>query len=691
MKISVINQTNFGIVDKSTELNLKIITSRNWSPSLFLSEKRTKKTFLSTDLLVFDFDDGFSVKNAITLFGKYRYIIGTTKSHQTVKNNKTCDRFRLILFFNESIADDDTYQATWYYYSEKFKIEAGKQGLLPDGEKFVDVSCKDSSRFYFPCKTIIAENEGEYLLPITSQFSESPQKKIKERKHQTPVKCERFLDTGEKGQLSRCTLEFLVNGSPPGEWNVSLYKAAKDLQEQGYDYLEAVEKFENMINPYFDGSLDTSDKNTIDSAFKQEPKYEPRSAQGEAGIIFPVKHFKGKYKGQVDTKHPDNMEYLISTVMGLSFKYNELKKKIWLSGEALNDFTISDISLKARRLKLPPHKEFIRDVVIDIAKKNSYHPLKQFIHQSTWDGKDHIKELFETLDISCVAEVDDSKYAEVAFYYEYLKRWLIGVVAKTYKPGSQNLVLVLQGDQGVGKSRWFEQFNISDCYKESHISPNNKDHEVDLIRFSIWNVAELDAVTRRADVSALKDFITKSKISVRKAFDRFDTDGRTTCSFCACVNTENFLQDNTGDRRYLVIPIKNLNLDKKINIQQVMAQAKSLFEQGVPWYFNKSEVEKINQLNTAWRLQDDVDLIVDQVVSGDDFLSASEIIRLAESVGSYRLSGKAAVDKFSTLLRRKGIPKGRKRNLRGFNVNKVHLIKSLQSLNPNASIGRLHE
>lgn len=49
------------------------------------------------NIIIFDFDDGMSIKEIQEEFKEYSYIISTTKSHQVLKKGLKCDRFRLIL------------------------------------------------------------------------------------------------------------------------------------------------------------------------------------------------------------------------------------------------------------------------------------------------------------------------------------------------------------------------------------------------------------------------------------------------------------------------------------------------------------------------------------------------------------------------------------------------------------------
>lgn len=63
-----------------------------------------------------------------------------------------------------------------------------------------------------------------------------------------------------------------MNGAESGYWNSSLNKAARDMNASGYSYEEALDKFQNMNNPHFSGTLDKSDIKAIKSGFTGESR-----------------------------------------------------------------------------------------------------------------------------------------------------------------------------------------------------------------------------------------------------------------------------------------------------------------------------------------------------------------------------------------------------------------------------------
>ena len=51
----------------------------------------------SVDCIICDLDDGLSIASFQSIFKKYTYFLGTTKSHQKEKKGLTCDRYRVLM------------------------------------------------------------------------------------------------------------------------------------------------------------------------------------------------------------------------------------------------------------------------------------------------------------------------------------------------------------------------------------------------------------------------------------------------------------------------------------------------------------------------------------------------------------------------------------------------------------------
>lgn len=296
------------------------------------------------------------------------------------------------------------------------------------------------------------------------------------------------------------------------------------------------------------------------------------------------------------------------TQLGYVFRLNLLSDDIEVNGVALSDVTRAQMRTALRDMSIGPIGA-VDDIVMTQAAAAAYHPITEYLDRLIWDGVARIDDLaacFVGTDTP-VLYPDGTTRALIAVY---LRRWLIGAVAKIYDQ-AQNMMLVVVGPQGSGKStfaRWLCS-GLPHLHIESAINVADKDTDVRLMSRWIWEVGELDATTRKADVSALKEFITRQYVSVRKAYGRHDVRKPATASLIGTVNeSDGFLADSTGNRRFLVASIRSINpIYQSFDIDQLWAEALHLYQHGESWRLTPAEIAAQNEANQQHEVGDPLD------------------------------------------------------------------------------------
>ena len=294
--------------------------------------------------------------------------------------------------------------------------------------------------------------------------------------------------------------------------------------------------------------------------------------------------------------------------LGYSFRLNVLSDDIEVNGEPLDDVIHSTMRAKLRDINIGPIGA-VDDAIVLEAANHPYHPIKAYLDSLTWDGVPRIRALAD-----CLYGSDDPVTypdgTQLPLVYVYLRRWLIGAVAKVFVQ-AQNLMFTLVGPQGSGKSSFARYLctPLPKLHLESAINVSDKDTDVRLMTKWIWEVGELDATTRKADVSALKEFITREYVTVRKAYGRHDVRKPATASLIGTVNdSDGFLADSTGNRRFLVATVTALDFRfYQIDIDQVWAEAMALYQAGESWRLTPEEGAAQEQTNKQHEVGDPVD------------------------------------------------------------------------------------
>lgn len=268
---------------KSFKQLTDIMLNENYSLGLFKDNLVLKNNFISAKAIALDFDENYTLKQAVKEFKEYKHVIATTKSHQKLKHGKKCDRFRVIVFFNEEIKDNETYFTTW----------KSLEKLYPA----LDVQCKNSNRFFYPSLEIISENKTGKLFDVVKNDLD-----LALGKKEAP----KILELKGHGKLSKKTKNALKKGLEPGSRNGETFKIAKDFQENGFSEDEAVKYITKAFSENETLSYDFTEfevENTIRSAYASEPTNEPR----KPFKLIPIKEL---YK--IETKLEWIVEHLLS-------------------------------------------------------------------------------------------------------------------------------------------------------------------------------------------------------------------------------------------------------------------------------------------------------------------------------------------------------------------------------------------
>lgn len=276
MRVSLIDETNLGAIDEEFDYETiedlaALISTEHWAPGLFADRKRTVATFLRCDLLVLDVDSGCKLEEATEKFKTYKHIIATSRNHQKDKKGIICDRFRVILFLSSPITNDRDFKATWNRAKK----------LWP----FIDDACKDCSRFFFASPGVESINRNGINFEVSVGMETVLREVAANGGTGTLGTDERPRSGAEslvKGELSKRTKDFLINGAPSGARHTALVWAVPDMREQGYSRPEIISKIEAMIaggGDWTQDHLSPVDMKTIERMFDRELKYPPRPKQ----------------------------------------------------------------------------------------------------------------------------------------------------------------------------------------------------------------------------------------------------------------------------------------------------------------------------------------------------------------------------------------------------------------------------
>lgn len=329
--------------------------------------------------------------------------------------------------------------------------------------------------------------------------------------------------------------------------------------------------------------------------------------------------------------------------LGYTFRINECAETLEVNGYAISDETRAEIRMKLRDTGYAKKIAAAEDAYLAHGKRNGYHPIRDYLDALKWDGVDHIAALASHM-TSTDPPVVYRDGTTLPLHHAWLYRWLIGAVMKVYT-GGQNPMMVWDGPQGCGKStlaHWL--CPLTGFFLEGAINVADKDSDIRLLSHWIWEVSELDATTRKADQSALKAFITKEVVTVRKSYGKHDTKKPALASLIGTVNnTSGFLADESGSRRFLITRLIYIDLKyQKLNIDQIWAQAHQLYLDGETNRLTPEEAAAQREVNARYEaetvLSDWIDKYFEFNPEYDERYTLADIIS-AMQIDGMRLTG----------------------------------------------------
>jgi predicted P-loop ATPase len=196
-------------------------------------------------------------------------------------------------------------------------------------------------------------------------------------------------------------------------------------------------------------------------------------------------------------------------------------------------------SFMARNYKFEPTLETISQAITSVSRDNKFHPVQDYLNSLTWDGESRIDEWL----IKYMGAEDTPFNRAVG------AKTLIAAVNRIYDPGCKfDYVLVLEGPQGSGKSSTLKALG-KDYFSDTLGDTKNKDTVQNLQGNWIIELGELSQV-KRNEVEDLKAFISRQVDQVRLPYERKVKDFPRQCVFIGTTNEDEYLKDDTGNRRF---------------------------------------------------------------------------------------------------------------------------------------------
>ena len=297
-------------------------------------------------------------------------------------------------------------------------------------------------------------------------------------------------------------------------------------------------------------------------------------------------------------------------------------------GQVDAEITDSDIvAMKlyiAKKFRFEPSNDKLNEAVMMIARKNRFHPVRDYLLGLEWDGTPRIGSWLKDY----FGATGSPEYLEAVS-----RKVLCAMVARVMHPGTKfDQVLILQGDQGVGKSTAIRNLASKEWFSDQTINMADKDSVLNMRGVWALELGELSGM-RQADVELLKEFISRSTDRIRVPYGKRTEAFPRQCIFIGSTNKDYFLRDTTGNRRFWPVKVTRADFKGIARVRdQLFAEAVLSYDMGEPLYLEGEDAQAQSRTEQDSRML--TDTLVESVQS---FFKALE--KTPEKDRTFPLSG----------------------------------------------------
>jgi predicted P-loop ATPase len=286
------------------------------------------------------------------------------------------------------------------------------------------------------------------------------------------------------------------------------------------------------------------------------------------------------------------------------------------------------------------------EAVETVAREQKFHPVVDYLQRCRWDGEPRLDDwTIRYLGAVCdppTRPADEIGAHQWELGLNYIRavssRWMICAVARVMEPGCKaDSALVLEGRQGLLKSTAIRTLAYP-WFTDEIAELGTKDSAIALAGVWVVELGELSSM-KHGKLDKVKAFMSRQTDRYRPPYGRRTIEQSRQCVFAGSVNDNEYLPDESGNRRWWPIRCTKIDIDGLSEIRdQLWAEARDRYIAGECRYLDTPELNQTANKEQTARYQPDPwhELIIEWLGWRID-ISVNEILRDALKITEDRL------------------------------------------------------
>lgn len=214
-----------------------------------------------------------------------------------------------------------------------------------------------------------------------------------------------------------------------------------------------------------------------------------------------------------------------------------------------------------------PGRELFRDVTSNVSRRNRYHPVREYLDSLAWDQEPRIERWL----------IDYAGAPDTPYVRAVSRIVLVAACRRIRKPGAKyDEMLILESPQGTDKSSGLRALAFNEDWFTDDLPLGSDTRRFMESTAGKWIVeaGELKGMGR-GDVAALKACLSRQRDEARLAYGHKNTRVARQFVIIGTTNeTEGYLRDATGNRRFWPVRIQRFDLERlRADRDQLWAEA----------------------------------------------------------------------------------------------------------------------
>jgi hypothetical protein len=246
--------------------------------------------------------------------------------------------------------------------------------------------------------------------------------------------------------------------------------------------------------------------------------------------------------------------------LGISCRKDLFHEKTLVGGEPINRW-VGDLSdeviqmirkIIRYRFGFDPNKVNTADACVQLSLEHQFDPVLDYLDGLTWDGMSRLDSWL----VRYLGATDSELIRTIG------RLILIAAVRRARSPGTKfDQIMVLEGPEGRGKSLAIETLAGRENFSDGKIlGLGDREQQEQTAGVWLYEIAELTGM-RKAEIEHVKAFASRTVDRARPAYGRFRVDRPRRTIFIATTNRDDYLQSDTGNRRFWPVATSAIDLE----------------------------------------------------------------------------------------------------------------------------------